>query len=144
MTGSTRNTRFKPGQSGNAAGRPAGARSTRMLALDALAEGRAEDVVNALIVKAVEGDVQAAGLILARVWGPRKGRPVNVDLPAVRDASGVSAALAAVVAAMSEGRLTPDEAQSVATVLDGQRRAVETADLEARVAALETARSGGR
>jgi polyhydroxyalkanoate synthesis regulator phasin len=46
-------------------------------------------------------------------------------------------ALAAVVAAMGRGELTPEEARAVVGVLEVQRKAIETAELEARVAALE-------
>ena len=134
---------FKKGQSGNPSGRPVGARSKRMLALDALAEGEADAVVAAMLEKAKQGDVTAAGLILSRVWGPRKGRPTPIALPAVRTAEGTTAALAAVVAAVSSGELTPDEAQAVAGVLEVQRKAIETQELERRIAALESAKEGG-
>ena len=51
-----RDTRFKPGQSGNPAGRRAGSRSKVLVALDALGEGEAESIVKALIEKAKGGD----------------------------------------------------------------------------------------
>ena len=51
-----KDTRFKPGQSGNAKGRPAGSRSKVLVALDALGEGEAEDIVKAQIEKAKGGD----------------------------------------------------------------------------------------
>ena len=41
---------------------------------------------------------------------------------------------------MSRGDLTPDEASTIAGVLDQNRRALETEDLERRIAALETRR----
>ena len=46
-------------------------------------------------------------------------------------------ALAAVASAMGRGELTPEEARAMCAVLESQRRAIETAELEARVAALE-------
>jgi hypothetical protein len=50
-----RDTRFKPGQSGNPAGRRAGSRSKVLSALDALGEGEAESIVKAMIEKAKGG-----------------------------------------------------------------------------------------
>jgi hypothetical protein len=46
-------------------------------------------------------------------------------------------AMAAVVAAVADGTLTPEEAASISAILEAQRRAVETAQLEQRIAALE-------
>ena len=135
--------RFLPGQSGNPKGRPTGARSKAMLALDALAEGEADAVVLAMLEKAKQGDTAAAQLILSRVWGARKGRPTPLSLPEVRTAADMTAALGAVVAAVADGTLTPDEAQSVAAVLEAQRKAVETLELERRIAALESAKDAG-
>ncbi|MBV8142955.1 MAG: hypothetical protein JOZ60_13030 [Verrucomicrobia bacterium] len=45
--------------------------------------------------------------------------------------------MATVVNAMAEGRLSPDEAQAAGAVLELHRRAMETDQLEQRVAALE-------
>ena len=40
---------------------------------------------------------------------------------------------------MAAGEITPDEAQAFSAVLEIKRKAIETADLEARLAALEKA-----
>jgi len=53
-------------------------------------------------------------------------------------------AVGAVVAAVGAGTLTPDEAQAVAGILDLQRRAIETANLDARITALEKRRDENR
>ena len=132
--------RWVKGESGNPAGCKTGARPKAMLALDAVGLSRAEDIVKAMAAKALEGDVAAANIVLARCWPPRKGRPTLLSLPAVHTAADTTAALGAVVAAVADGRLTPEEAQSVAAVLEAQRRAVETLELERRIAALESAK----
>ncbi len=48
--------------------------------------------------------------------------------------------MAGVVAAIADGTLTPEEAASISAVLEAQRRAVETAELEQRIAVLEATR----
>ena len=78
-----RDTRFKPGQSGNPNGRPAGSRSKVLLARDALGEGEAENIVKAMIEKAKGGDSVAGRTILERVWPPRKGARLQFRLPEV-------------------------------------------------------------
>ena len=80
--------------------------------------------------------MRAASILFDRIWPTRKGRAVEVALPEVTTAADLVPALAA-VAAMGRGEVTPGEAQAMCAVLESQRRAIETATLEARVAALE-------
>jgi len=42
---------------------------------------------------------------------------------------------------MANGEITPDEAKAVAEVVELQRRAIETQDLEQRIAALERSKA---
>jgi len=132
--------RWQPGQSGNPAGRPRGSRDRALAALDAIGDQNATDVLQAVVNAAKGGDMRAAEVILARLWPVRRGRPIALALPDVTKAADLPAALGAVVAAMGEGLVSPDEAQAVAAVLEGQRKAIETADLEKRIAALEGSR----
>ena len=137
--------RFKPGQSGNPAGSRTGSRPKALLALDALGEGRASAIVDAMAERATQGDVQAASLLLARCWPVRKGgRPTPLDLPPQRTAADLTAATSAIVAAMADGTLTAEEAAAATTVLTAHRAALETADLEARIAKLENAAAKAR
>ena len=130
-------SRWQPGELGNPAGKPRGARNRVLLALDQIGEEAAAEVLGAAVTAAKGGDLGAASLILSRVWPGRKGRPVVLDLPAMQSAGDLPAALGAIAAAVAGGELTPEEGQALAAVLEGQRRAIETADLEQRVAALE-------
>ena len=132
--------RFKPGWKGGP-GRPQGSRNAATLALDKLAEGEGEALLKKVMEEAKGGDMRAAEIILARIWPVRKGRPVALDLPAMESAADVVKALSVVAGSMASGEITPEEAQAVAAVLEGKRRAVETVALEARIAALEQERS---
>jgi hypothetical protein len=133
-------TQFKPGNPGGP-GRPAGSRNAATLALDAIGNEAAEEVLGKLVEAAKGGDLRAAEILLSRVWPVRKGRSVVLDLPAMESAADVVKALSVVAAEMASGNITPEEAQAVAAVLEGKRRAVETVALEARIAALEEERS---
>jgi hypothetical protein len=128
---------FRKGESGNPGGRPEGSRNNATLVAERLLQTDFEDVCNAVVAAAKKGDMTAAKIIVERLVPLRKGRPVNFHLPLIKGASDVAKALGSVAQAMAEGELTPDEANTVASVLEAQRRAVETTDLEARVAALE-------
>jgi hypothetical protein len=133
---------FQPGQSGNPRGRPAGARNRVTTMLDHLAEADAADVLRAIIAKARAGDPRCADLVLSRIWPQRKGRAVTFDLPPLVTATDLSAALGIIATAIASGELTPEEGQSVAAVLEMQRRAIELVELETRVATLEAKRYG--
>ncbi len=118
-------------------GRQRGARNKSTLWLDELGRETTENVIRTVVEEAEKGDMRAASIVLARTWPHRRGRPVTLDLPDVATAGGIVQAQAAVIAAMAQGELTPDEAASVASVLEGQRRAIEMHDHEQRLQALE-------
>ena len=124
-------------------GRPSGSRNKASIALDKMLADDGADVVRAVLTAAKGGDMQAARLVLDRVVPVRKGRSVQLDLPTIEGATDVLAALSLTVAAMAEGEITPDEAAVVASVLEIKRKAIETVELETRLARLEQ-QVGGR
>jgi hypothetical protein len=132
-------TRFQPGHPGGP-GRPAGSRNKATLALDKIADDAGKIILKKMVEAAKAGDMRAADMILARVWPVRKGSPIVLPLPPIKTAADVVAALGAVADAVAAGGITPDEGQAVAGVLEVKRKAIETTDLEARVAALEQER----
>ena len=136
----TRGVPFKPGNPGGP-GRPAGSRNKATLALDVLAGGEAETILQKQIDMAKEGDQRAAEVILSRVWPARKSRPVMLKLPAMQSAADLVAAVGAVADAVGAGDITPEEGSAVASILEAKRRAIETVELEGRVANLEKERS---
>ncbi|MGD9885356.1 MAG: DUF5681 domain-containing protein [Reyranella sp.] len=132
-------TQFQSGNPGGP-GRPVGSRNKASILLDKMAESGAQAVLRKQIALAKGGDQRAAELILSRVWPVRKGRPVALDLPAIDTAANIVSALGAVADAVGAGDLTPDEGQAVTVILEAKRRAIETAELESRVSALEQER----
>ena len=128
---------FKPGQSGNPAGRPKGARHATTVAVEALLEGEAETITRKAIEAAKAGDMVAIRLVLDRICPPRKSRPIHIELPAISDAKGVAEAQQEVLRAACAGELLLDEAQVLAGLLEGRRRSLETEELEARLSELE-------
>ena len=74
----------------------------------------------------------------------RKGRPVHLDLPEIETVADLPIALSALLSAMGHGEITPEEAVVVANVVEAKRKAIETVELEQRIAALEEAKAGGK
>jgi hypothetical protein len=118
-------------------GRPRGLRNRSTQLLDELGAEGIEEVIRVVNQHALKGNMQAASLLLTRTWPNRRGRPVTLDLPSVETATGLVQAQAAVVAAMANAQITPDEAAAVASVLEIQRRAIETHNHEQRIRDLE-------
>ena len=133
--------RFVKGASGNPRGRPAGSRNRVTVLAETIMEAGAEEITNAVVYAAARGDMAAARIVLDRIAPPRRGRPVEFPLGVVETTSDVVAALGSLVEATATGTLTPEEAQSVAAVIELKRRALETVDLERRLVALESRRA---
>ncbi|GFK92342.1 hypothetical protein NNJEOMEG_00166 [Fundidesulfovibrio magnetotacticus] len=132
-------TAFKPGQSGNPSGKPKGCRAKATMAVLALLDGEAEALTRKAVEKALEGDITALRLCLERLAPPRKDSPVTLaGLPKIEGAADLPKATATILEAVARGDITPSEGQALAGLVEGHRKALETAELEARVAALET------
>jgi Family of unknown function (DUF5681) len=128
---------FRAGQSGNPKGKPPGTRDRATRAAEILLDGEAEALTRKGIEMALAGDTIALRLCLDRILPTRKGRPVVIDLPPMKTTADASAGFAAVIREMAAGKISPDEAQAVVTVLEAQRRVIETFELEARLRAIE-------
>ena len=135
-----KDTKFKKGRSGNPNGKPKGTRNKTTLAMEELLDGEAEIITRKAIEKAKEGDMAAIRLCLERILPTIKSRPIEIDLPPVETAEDITAAQGAVIAAMARGEITPDDASTVAGVLEAKRRALETVELEKRLDILEKAK----
>jgi hypothetical protein len=134
--------RFRPGASGNPAGKRRGSRNRTSIMLDALASQHAETVVGRVIVAAAKGDMTAAGLLLSRIWPVPKSRRVRMKLPELTSAADGAAALATLVAATARGELAPDEAGALAGLIRAHGDALALTDIEVRLARLEAAAGG--
>lgn len=132
-----RGRQWQPGESGNPAGKPKGARHEALVALDAIGRENAEAIMRTAVSAALAGDMRAVEIFLRRLWPERKGRPVAFELPPLVEATDIVSALGGVTQAVAVGDLSPEEGASVAGILDMHRRAIETMELEHRLAAME-------
>jgi hypothetical protein len=137
--GKQRGRPFRPGQSGNPAGRRRGSRHKATLAMEALFEGEADAIGRKAIEKAKEGDPTALRLCLERILPARKDRPVTFAMPNLETAADAVRATSAIAQAVAEGELTPSEAGELSRLIESFTRAVEVHDLEVRLTKLEQA-----
>jgi hypothetical protein len=106
-------------------------------ALDDLVAPDTPRIIHAVAKAAQEGDMRAAEIILRRMWPEPKGRPLCFTLPALITPGDLAGAAGAIVSAVAQGELSPDEGSQIASLLDVQRRAIETTLFEQRLAAIE-------
>ena len=129
-------TRGKPFAAGNP-GRPKGTRHKATMAAEAMLDGDAVKLTRKAVEMALAGDATALRLCLERILPPRKDRLLKFKLPAVAGAQDHPTAIAALLQATAAGHLAPAESQAMAAILAEHRKAIEVADIEARLSALE-------
>lgn len=130
-------TTWKPGQSGNPAGKPKGARNRMTLLALAVMESDVEAIARTVTQAALGGDLQACRLVIERLVPPMRERPVSIDFPDTGTTEGISAAQQVILNAVGAGDLLPGEANTLAGIVEQRRKAIETQQLEQRIAALE-------
>ena len=128
---------FKPGKSGNPAGKPRGARNKTTVAMEKLLDDDAETITKKAIELAKGGDITALRLCLDRIIPPRKDRPVSFNMPEIKTPSDALVAATAIIRAVADGDLTPSEAAELNKTVDSFARVAETADLAERIKRLE-------
>jgi hypothetical protein len=124
---------FGPGNPG----KPKGTRHKATQAALALLDGQAEALTRKAVDMALSGDGAALRLCLDRIAPPRRDAPVTFDLPPMQSAADAAKAAGAVLAAVADGDLTPQEGAHIMALIETYRRTLETTELEARVVALE-------
>ncbi|WP_305986474.1 hypothetical protein [Roseibium sp. MMSF_3544] len=84
-----------------------------------------------------------------RAWAAEKAAPyiharpaplasrIEIELPDTSTIDGIKDAMAAITKAVSAGKVAPSEAQGVVSILEAQRKAIETGEILGRLEALE-------
>ena len=125
--------RWKPGESGNPAGRTPG--SGEVAKVRAAIATRIPELLEAMMQRALDGDVGAARLLLERTVAPLRAtdmaQPLNLPNGTLTDQGR------AVMAAVSAGELAPSQGAALVGALGALARVAEVDELAARVAALE-------
>jgi hypothetical protein len=124
---------WKPGQSGNPKGRPAG--TGEVGKLRAAIAKRVPDLLDAMMTKALDGDVGAARLLLERAIAPLKAiEPTQaLTLP---DGTLTDQGRA-VLRSVADGELAPSQGAALLGAIGALARVTEIDELESRIAALE-------
>jgi len=127
--------RGRPFQAGNP-GRPPGSKNKVTQFLEQIGEAEADELLQVLVDRAKDGDSTCMRIVMDR-WAPmRKGAPMQVDMPPIN----MIVAMTWIWRAMHEGKLTPDELNSLLPLLDRTISILEVEDFAKRLEALEKER----
>ena len=124
---------FLPGQSGNPAGRPRGSRNKKTLFLESLLDGESEALMRRLIGLAKMGDDLAMRLCVERMMPPRRDRPVPLALPRIESEADARRACGEVIEALSEGEVTPKEAEQLLRAIAGAGVIMQSGEMAERM-----------
>lgn len=132
-TNKKRPSQWCAGQSGNPAGRPRGVGEVTKLR-NAIAD-RLPEIVEVIINKALEGDSQAARLLLDRALPALRptDNTVQIELPG----EGLVAKSFAILNATSAGELTPQQAGALMSCLTQITKVKETEELNQRLQTIQ-------
>ncbi|MBE0400375.1 hypothetical protein EI168_09665 [Halomonas sp. FME1] len=128
----TKRGTFAPGTSGNPSGRP---KSEHTILRQKLA-AHGEEVAAVVVEAALQGDIQAAKIVLERLCPPLKPStaPVTIELP---ENPGIADTARAIIEHAAQGQIAPDVAGQLVQSVAALARVVEIDELERRLTALE-------
>lgn len=133
-------SKFKKGESGNPNGRPRGA--SQAAKLRQAIENDLQDIIQALVEKAKEGDTAAAKLLLDRVVPAIKPVQQAASVDALKGKS-LSQQGSTIIEAMGSGELTPEQAQAMLSGLASLSKIREADEIERRLTKLEKEHKDG-
>lgn len=137
--------KFQPGQSGNPQGKKKGT-SNKRTQLAKLLIPHAEDLIAKVVELAKAGDVNALRICLDKLLPRPKDEAVEFELP-VGDLKKNNSLLLVgerLIETVANGEISPEQAKTIAAVLDTQRKTIEIVEIEARLSELEKNTNHGR
>ncbi|MBV9429897.1 MAG: hypothetical protein JO084_19440 [Bradyrhizobiaceae bacterium] len=119
---------FQPGQSGNPAGRPPGARNKVNRMMEPAFQANGEAIIERLVEHAKAANPVALRLCVDRLVPLGKHRQIGFQLPPMRKADDVRAAIATIHAALGDGDISSGEAADLLRVAEISARMLREAD----------------
>ena len=107
------------------------------MACEELLEGMAEKLTQKAAEMALEGNVYAMRLCLERIIPARKERCISLESRRVESVRDLPLQFQDIVRAVTEGRITPGEGESLVNILSAHAPIMEAAEFDRRFAELE-------
>lgn len=126
---------WKPGQSGNPNGRPKGSLNKKTQIATALMES-GKEIARVVCEKALEGDMQAANIVLSRLQPPLRSRAERVNFKLDSDAPLTQQARQ-VLEAVSTGDIDPETGKLLIDSISSFAKLREQDELATRLELIE-------
>ena len=126
---------WQPGQSGNPKGRPIGSRNKKNVIAEEF-EKDGSEVARVVMNAALEGDMQAANMVLQRLSPPLRARAEKVTFELTPDAPLTTQAQQ-IMTAVAEGSIDPETGQLLINCITAFAGLKQVDELEQRLIALE-------
>jgi hypothetical protein len=107
--------------------------STRLI--KQMVSSEAEALTRTLIDLALSGNAKCLQICLDQILPQHE--PIDFKLPPINSVAGITAAMAAVITAVNDGKLAPATAGQLVHLIEGYAKAVAAYDVAARLDALE-------
>jgi hypothetical protein len=118
-------------------GRPRGLRNAGTWMAQQIPQSDADSILQRAVQLAKDGDATALKLCMDRLVPLRRERTVEFEIGHLETARDAVLAASRVTELVAAGELTPSEGRALSIIVENQRRAIETADLERRILLLE-------
>ena len=128
--------RILPG-SGKSGGRRAGTKNHQPSEVEKMLLGEEPELAKALVHWVKQGNSAAITVVFKYLLPQVRARPLNVDLPRIKNAAELPDAISTILEAMQDGRLTMAEGTTAIGAYDTLAKAYSIADFERRIQALE-------
>jgi hypothetical protein len=125
---------FKPGQSGNPAGRPRGSRNKATIVAEELLADSAGELTKAAIARAIDGDPAALRVCMDRLVPPLRHRPLDFDLPQLVTLADAPVAINAIAQGLAHGELDREAAAVLLRAVRAFTRALAAVERAKRAA----------
>jgi len=133
------NGRFRPGESGNPAGRPKGAKNKATLLAEEGMQEKVGAVVDKLVERALAGSTSAIRQFLDRTMPMPRGC-IGFDLPDLRGPRGIADAQEELIIAVAARQVPARDAEQVMNLIDRFKSTPQTEKNMARYAEIEAER----
>ena len=114
-----------------------GSRNKATLAVQELFDTEAETIGRKAIELALAGDMTAIRLVLERILPPRRDMPINIELPDLAKIEDTTSVMTNIISAVASGEITPSEVEAISSLVEQQRKNIETVILSKQRKSLE-------
>jgi len=131
-------SKFKPGVSGNPLGKEKGTLNRRTKLAELLVP-HAVEILNKVVEMAKNGDINALKICVERLVPKIKNETIDFQF-SQQDLNSTNGLLnygTEIISAVTDQKITPEQGQSLISIIETQRKLIETADLARRLTEME-------